>query len=237
MMVSESFPSYSSEIRHFWDTQPMNPKSSNILIANNKSDQQERWQSLFVRKRVIGVVGLVESTQDLIDKLTEGNWQVLVVDYARISEKAISDVLFSDEHSFHLIITDVPVDAAVVEQCYNRGVSGFLAENATNEEFREAVLSVVANRQYFSLAFEQILLQSLTQNNYLKAPELIFSETEKGILRLLCLQRSPVEMASELSVSLTTVQRILQNLLVKTNSKQPSDLILFAIGEGYFMRK
>ncbi len=118
--------------------------------------------------------------------------------------------MFSDEEYYNTMI--------------DLGVKGFILKDADNEELKNAVRRVISGNTYFS----QDLLVNLIKNKH-SADNVSISGREKEVLILICKGYSTGEIATELNLSMRTVERHRSSLLEKTNSNNSIKLVLFAI--------
>jgi len=66
------------------------------------------------------------------------------------------------------------------------------------------------------------------------ASEVVFTEKEKGIIRLICLQKSSKEIGQLLGISKKQVDNSRAEIMVKTNSKNMAGIVVYAIANGIF---
>ncbi len=110
------------------------------------------------------------------------------------------------------------------------GACGFLLKNSSFQEVEKAITDVYNDKSYISI---EIL------NNILKHPaktsgSLIedLSERETEILLLICKGFTNNEIAEKLNLSKRTVDKHRENLLLKTQSKNTANLVIFTIKNG-----
>jgi DNA-binding NarL/FixJ family response regulator len=104
------------------------------------------------------------------------------------------------------------------------GVKGFVLKEADHNEIEQAIVSIMANRPFFS---QSLLLNLLRKKN--EIANISITSREKDILRLLSKGLSSSEIAENLFLSLRTVERSRSDLLQKTETGNSIGLVLFAI--------
>ncbi len=133
--------------------------------------------------------------------------------------KIIALSMYSDENFY----TDM-IDA---------GAKGFLIKNSKLSDVRTAILDVYDNRNYFS---PEILTSIVTRLN--RKPEQVenndLTKRELEVLLNICQGLSNQEIALELSISKRTVDKHRENILLKTQSKNTAELVVYAIKNDYF---
>lgn len=132
--------------------------------------------------------------------------------------KLIALSLYSDENYYLSMI--------------EAGACGFLLKNSNFHEVEKAIKDVYEDKSYISI---EIL------NNILKHPQKPVSnsnieeltEREIEILLLICKGLTNNEIADRLILSKRTVDKHRENLLLKTQSKNTANLVVYAIKSGY----
>lgn len=112
------------------------------------------------------------------------------------------------------------------------GTCGFLLKNSNFKEVEKAILDVYNDKSYISI---EIL------NNILKHPQKAnanglfesLTEREAEVLLLICKGLTNNEIADRLVLSKRTVDKHRENLLLKTQSRNTANLVMFAIKNGY----
>lgn len=113
------------------------------------------------------------------------------------------------------------------------GAKGFLLKNSQFTDVQTAIKEVFSGRNYFSPE----ILSSIV-NNLSRIPttpmnkELTKREFE--VLLNICQGLSNQETAEQLYISKRTVDKHRENILLKTQSKNTAELIVYAIKKGYF---
>ena len=104
------------------------------------------------------------------------------------------------------------------------GASGYLIKNASAEEIKEAIQTVMSGKLYLSLSMENLLKP---KNNYAEIPPI--TKREKEILVLISEGYTTNQMAEKLFISPLTVESHRKNLLTKLNVNNTASLIRLAI--------
>lgn len=112
------------------------------------------------------------------------------------------------------------------------GACGFLLKNSNFDEVEKAIIDVCNDKSYISI---EIL------NEILKYPEKAsfsvldneLTERETEVLLLICKGLTNNEIADRLVLSKRTVDKHRENLLLKTQSKNTANLVIYAIKKGF----
>lgn len=111
----------------------------------------------------------------------------------------------------------------------NAGVKGFLLKNSDIKEVVEAIEQVMKGNSYFSQELLCNVIKNLNPHKEQQSEELSLSKRELQVLQELCKGLSNQEIADNLFISKRTVDKHRASLLSKTNSKNATNLILYAI--------
>jgi two-component system, NarL family, response regulator LiaR len=113
------------------------------------------------------------------------------------------------------------------------GAKGFLLKNSNFQEVVKAIDEVNSGRNYFSHEILQSILNRLNTKNKPK-PDADLTEREVEILCQICRGLSNPTIADLLNISKRTVDKHRENLLLKTQSNNTANLVVYAIKNGYF---
>jgi DNA-binding NarL/FixJ family response regulator len=111
------------------------------------------------------------------------------------------------------------------------GASGFLLKNSSFQEVEKAIVDVYNNKSYISIEILNDILKNSPKNSVANQEELTGRETE--VLNLICKGLTNNEIADQLKVSKRTIDKHRENLLLKTNSRNTANLVVYAIKNGY----
>ncbi len=114
------------------------------------------------------------------------------------------------------------------------GAKGYLLKDAGSEEMLKAIRTVHIGQKHFNEHVSTTLLNYVTRGikKENKSPELILTKREIEILRLVCMEYSNQEIATELYISIRTVDTHKRNLLEKLDAKNTVGLVKYAIKHG-----
>jgi len=130
--------------------------------------------------------------------------------------KIIAFTMFGDEEYYYKMI--------------DLGVKGFILKSSGIGELEKAISEVVHGDSYFSNELLRKIIKNLGRRNEEKInKEIAFTTREMEVLQQICLGLNNEEIAEKLFISPKTVKSHRSNLLEKTNSKNSSVLILYAL--------
>jgi DNA-binding NarL/FixJ family response regulator len=129
-----------------------------------------------------------------------------------------------------IILTSIS-NIQTLKYTLKQGANGYLNKEEPVEELLTAIERVMAGEEYVGQSLRSRLIRNLLvgqEVNYHLSPR------EKDVLRLICSGRIIKEVASELGLSVNTVQGYHKNIMHKFNVKRTPDLIIEAIRSGFY---
>lgn len=180
------------------------------------------------------------SGPDLCRQLPEIQPDLLLLDYTMPEmdgfvtmqqvQKAYPDI--------KVIILTMHYDESLMAFMMGKGANGYLLKDEQSTTVRDAILEVMKKGQYFSQYVSQALLKQLQQKQVTAATrkppfeQEEFSRREKEILAIIG-KYNRQELADQLFISIKTVDFHLKNLRDKTETSSTSELVRFAIKNGF----
>lgn len=112
------------------------------------------------------------------------------------------------------------------------GACGFLLKNSNFQEVEKAINDVYNDKSYISIEILNNILKQPQKTSLINVNEEL-TEREDEILLLICKGLTNNEIADRLGLSKRTVDKHRENLLMKTQSKNTANLVIYAIKNGY----
>jgi DNA-binding NarL/FixJ family response regulator len=112
------------------------------------------------------------------------------------------------------------------------GACGFLLKNSNFQEVEKAIIDVYNDKSYISIEILNNILKQPQKTSLSNVNEEL-TEREDEILLLICKGLTNNEIADRLGLSKRTVDKHRENLLMKTQSKNTANLVIYAIKNGY----
>jgi DNA-binding NarL/FixJ family response regulator len=126
-------------------------------------------------------------------------------------------------------------DEKFIIHLMENGANGYLLKNADSAEIRRAIYCVFENGYYFNDLVNKALLKKLVVKANLTPtfrPDIDLSERELQVLRLICEEKTNVEIGATIFLSSRSVEGIRQRLIEKVGARNTAGLVLFAVKNG-----
>lgn len=133
-----------------------------------------------------------------------------------------------------LIVTMYEDDKFIIHMMEN-GANGYLLKNAEPEEIKKSIFAVHENGYYFNDLVNKALLKKLVLKNNFKPSfnqNVELTERELQVLKLICEEKTAVEIGKEIFLSPRSVEGIRQRLVEKVGVRNTAGLVMFAIKNG-----
>ena len=133
-----------------------------------------------------------------------------------------------------LVVTMYEDDKFIIHMMEN-GANGYLLKNAEPDEIRKSIYAVHENGYYFNDLVNKALLKKLVLKNNLKPSfnqNIELTEREMQVLKLICEEKTAVEIGKEIYLSPRSVEGIRQRLIEKVGVRNTAGLVMFAIKNG-----
>ena len=111
------------------------------------------------------------------------------------------------------------------------GAVSYLIKNATPQELLTTINEVASKGFYYTDYVMKIIQADVLTNKKTKSnfDSNFLSPREIEVLKLICIQKSTVEIAEQLFISPRTVEGHRNNLLLKTESRNIAGLVVYAV--------
>lgn len=120
-----------------------------------------------------------------------------------------------------------------VEEVLRAGASGFVVKNSASTDVYNAIDAVRSGASYLSPAITQQVVDAIARPEATGSSAVsILTEREREVLKLITDGLSSKEIASDLGVSLKTIDSHRSNLMKKLDIHKVSGLVRFAIRSG-----
>jgi DNA-binding NarL/FixJ family response regulator len=177
------------------------------------------------------VTGEASNGKEFLEKIAKEKFDVVLLDIEMPELNGIeaAKIAIQKNKDLKIITLTMYGDEEYFDQMIKAGVKGFLLKNSDLHEVKTAVDVVYQGGTYYSQELMQNILKNLKQVKVSKANNLEFSARESEILHLICEGCSNQIIGERLFISKRTVEKHRANLLLKTDSKNTADLVIYAI--------
>jgi|WetSurMetagenome_2_1015567.scaffolds.fasta_scaffold537843_2 DNA-binding NarL/FixJ family response regulator len=211
----------------------MEAKVYSIMIVDDHKIFRQGLRYVLERIPGINIIAEASNGKEFLNQLNIYSPDIVLMDISmqlmngiEATEKAIA--LHPD---LKIIALSMFGDEYYYQQMITAGARGFIIKTSDQKELLQAIQSVAEGDNYFSQELLRQIIYNLNPNmqglNHGKKQEI--SQRELEVLEQVCHGLSNEEIADKLNISRRTVEGHKRKLLMKTDSKNTSKLIINAI--------
>lgn len=142
----------------------------------------------------------------------------------------LSAITKSKRPSTKILIISMHTKRVYIEKALQAGVDGYIIKNASDDELKTAVSTLLNGERFFSPEIGNILLKSMMPSS--TSVEAVLTPREKDVLYLLSEGFSTKEISEKLFISINTIETHRKNMLFKTGLRNVAHLIKWAFENG-----
>jgi len=213
-------------------------KKIKVLLADDHMILREGLCALLKLESDIQVIGEAENGRQAVTLSRQLKPDVLVMDIAMplLNGLEAARQILRTAAPPKILILSAHSDDAYVRQVVALGASGFLIKQTAAHNLSEAIRRVYAGKQYFSPAVSRLAPKSARapakRGKTPPKPDPLLSSREMEILQLIAEGKANKESAILLCISIKTVEKHRQTLMVKLDIHDTAGLTRYAIATG-----
>lgn len=201
-----------------------------ILIADDHAIVRKGLKQLILDEYPTAVIGEVGDVESLIKQVLKEEWDIIISDISmpgRSGLEALQQIKEIKPAIPVLIMSMHPEDQYAL-RVFKVGASGYLSKDAVHQELIPAIQTIKNGRKFITPGVAEKLVVALDTDSP-KEPHEYLSNREFDVMKMLAAGKSITEIASQLSLSATTVSTYRARILDKTGLKNNADLTRYAL--------
>jgi DNA-binding NarL/FixJ family response regulator len=208
-----------------------------ILIADDHRILRQGICSLIKECSDMQVVGEADNGLMAVEMTRELRPDVVVMDVAMPGLNGIEATrkIKDEMPEIKVLALTVHAEREFVLDMIKAGASGYMLKECAFDELVNAIKTLIAGQSYLSPQIASIILNGIAKNGGLKivaGDHVIFTLRENQILQLLTGGESAKQIATEVGLSVKTIEAIRRHVMEKAAVNNLADLTKFAIREG-----
>ncbi|MBI1779813.1 MAG: response regulator transcription factor [Sphingobacteriales bacterium] len=175
-----------------------------------------------------------ENGDQLLEGLAEAQPDVILMDLRMPNKDGIetTKIISKTYPHIHIIVLTMFEDERFVTHLMENGANGYLLKSSDPGEIKKAIMEVMARGYYLNNFVNRILLKK-SHNRTKTIPnlnsEIVINDKEKQVIRLLCMEYTAQEIATEMNISPRTVEAIKDRLMERFGVKNSVGLVFYAM--------
>jgi len=209
-----------------------------VLLADDHTVFRDGLHMLLEAESDIQVVAEARDGREAVQLVKKHKPDVVVMDVAMPHMNGLEATrqIMKSFPATKILILSAHNDDEYVHQMIAMGVRGYLIKQSSAKALSKAIHQITNGNDFFSpdisKRFEKKNKKILNSNGVLKAKNNSLSVRESEVLQLIAEGSANKEIASQLEISIKTVEKHRQNLMEKLNIHDTAGLTRYAISTG-----
>ena len=201
-----------------------------ILIADDHAVVRKGLRQILLEEYPSAVIGEVADAESLLAEVIKEQWNIVITDMnmpGRSGLDALTQIKQIAPHLPVLIMSMYPEDQYAL-RVLKAGASGYLGKDNIHDDIIRAIQAVQLGKKFITAAVAEKLADSLGEDKALQLHETL-SDREFEVLKLLAAGKAVSDIASQLSLSATTVSTYRARIMEKMNMRTNAELTRYAL--------
>jgi two-component system NarL family response regulator len=203
-----------------------------IVIAEDQRLVRELMATLLARESDMEVVGEASTGREALQAVHAARPDIVLLDIGLpdMDGVEVARTLRKEQVPSRLIALSIHTERRFVQEMLQIGVEGYIVKSAAVKELVQAIRTVMEGRVYLSPEIAHEALERMGPVSLNRMARL--GRRERQVLALLANGKRSTEIASELAISVATVEVHRRNIMRKLDLHTVAELTKYAIREG-----
>jgi len=211
--------------------------STKVLVADNHGILRQGIGALIEKHSDIEVVGEADNGLTAVEMTRKIRPDVVLMDVTMPELNGVEATrqIKSELPNVKVLALSVHAKREFVLDMIKAGVSGYMLKECVFDDLVQAIKIVVAGHSYLSPQIASIVLDGITRDNAFNnggRDRETLTTREKHILQLLTEGKSAKQIASQLGLSIKTIEASRRQIMERTEVDNLADLTKYAIRQG-----
>jgi DNA-binding NarL/FixJ family response regulator len=216
-------------------------KKHRILIVDDHTLFRAGVRALLAQDPTIEVVGEADNGRDAIRAVGQLTPNLVLMDLTMPSMNGMEAMTEIKRRypEVRVLVMTLHKAEDYIHASLKAGADGYILKDATQDEFRVAIRSVLSGKTYLSMDVSSKVVNGYLGGGNAAGPTSIYdslTHREREVLKLVAEGNSNKFIAEFLSLSVKTVEKHRSNLMSKLDLHNASGLTTYAIEKGLVVR-
>ena len=205
-----------------------------LLIADDHHLFLDGIVSLLKDESAFSIESTAEDGYQVLELIGKKEYDVCLLDISMpgLDGIATAKKLREKRPNLKVIVLTTFNDRQIIDEMTKIGVAGYVLKNSTKQELVEAICKVAAGETYFAHGAQNSIIQQYTSMAKGKENQIVLTQRELEILKLLAREYTNDKIANELKISFRTVETHRKNMMQKTKAHNLAGLLAYAYSTG-----
>jgi DNA-binding NarL/FixJ family response regulator len=205
-----------------------------ILLADDHEIFRDGFRAMLKKQPTAQLIGEAGDGQELLVLARQMHPDVIVTDIRMPNLDGIeaTKVLSRELPRIGIIALSMFDEENLIVDMLEAGAKGYLLKNAHKDEIMEAIREVNEGKTYYCAHTSLKLARLIAKSNFnpgARQKKHEFSEKELMVIKLICQEKSNKEIASELNLSIRTIEGYRDRIQEKIGARNSAGIVVFAI--------
>lgn len=200
-----------------------------IVVVDDHEMFRSGMESLLAKNIDFEVIPGVASRQALEKVLSNDEVRIVLLDISLASDSGLDilDELARKYPEVNFIMLTMHEEIQYVKESLRKGAKGYLLKESGEKELYAAIYDVHLGKKYFKNKVSDLLIDDMTT----PSEDQLLTDRELTIVRMVADGKITKEIASELCISVRTVETHRSKIMKKLGSSNASEMIRAAISK------
>lgn len=205
-----------------------------LVIADDHEIFRDGLALMLSRQPHIKLLGQAEDGKELLQLVQEKNPDLVLTDIKmpRMDGVQAAKQLRQQFPDVRIIALSMYDEENLIVDMLEAGAKGYLLKNADKQEILDAIESVYEDKVFYCRHTSAKLASMIVKskfNPHKKAEQVVFTDRETEIIKLICRQHTAQEIGDQLYLSKRTVEGYRTKILEKMNVKNTAGVVVYAL--------
>jgi DNA-binding NarL/FixJ family response regulator len=205
-----------------------------LVIADDHEIYRSGLALMLSKENQLELAGQAWDGKELVELAGRIHPDIIITDIKmpRMDGIEATRVLLEQNPTQKIIALSMFDEENLIVEMLEAGAKGYLLKNADKQEILEAIRTVFQEDTYYCRHTSARLAAMIVKSRFeakKKNPDVIFSEREREIVKLICQQCTAQEIGEQLFLSKRTVEGYRTKILEKMSAKNTAGIVIFAL--------
>ncbi|HEX4850067.1 MAG TPA: response regulator transcription factor [Puia sp.] len=206
----------------------------NLVIADDHEIFRDGLALMLSKQEGLTLLGQAGDGRELIELVESLNPDLVITDIKMPYLDGIkaTRLLLEKRPELRIIALSMFEEENLIVEMLEAGAKGYLLKNADKKEILEAIETVYEDKIFYCRHTSSKLASMIVKSRFdphKKRHELVFTDREKEIIKLICKQLTAQEIGEQLFLSKRTVEGYRTKIMEKMDVKNAAGVVIFAL--------
>ena len=201
-----------------------------VLLADDHAIIRDGLRQILADTDDLVVAGEAANGLDVLQKVRERNWDVLVLDISMPGRNGLELIRLAKEErpELPILVLSMHQEEQYAVRALKAGAQGYITKESDSELLVAAIRRVAKGGVHISDRVAELMVRGIRPTDK-PQPHNLLSDREYQIFNMLVMGRSLTEIGAELSLSVKTISTHKTHILQKMNLSSAADLLRYAV--------